>query len=107
MFPLLEMIGKLPHKSDYILPLCVTLGSTVTQSTRSVLLFYSRSVSVVFYIVDFTPFLFMCRWSIVILIDLSRCFLIKPSVRPGHVLRNLCCMALRILIFVGINSAAL
>ena len=77
----------------------------VIQNTRLVLIFSSRYVSGVF-LVGFTPCIFMCRWSIFVFMDLSRFFLIKPSVCPGYDLRKTCFNSLRRLVFFGINSAS-
>ena len=55
LLTLLEMIGKCPHISDYILPSFESLGSTVTKNTRLVFLLSHRSVYGAFFLVDYTP----------------------------------------------------
>ena len=91
---------------NYIFPSRVTLGLVVTKKPRLLLLLSSRSVSYVIFLVECTPCIFMCRWNIFVFMDLYRCFLINPPVRPGHVLRKPCLVDLIRLVFVGINSAA-
>ena len=71
-----------------------------------VLHYSSRSVSIFFFLVDFSSCRLMCRCPIVVFIDFCRCFLVNPSVRPVHVLRKPRVIALRRLVVVGLNSAA-
>ena len=78
----------------------------MSQKTKLVLQFSSRSITVVFFLVDCIPFRLVCRCPIVVFIGFSRCFLIDPSMRPGHVLRKPYFIALRRLVVIGLNSAA-
>ena len=78
----------------------------VKKNTRLVLRFSSRFVSGVVILVDGRPCCFICRCPIVVFIDLSKFFFIKPSARPGHVSSKYWLIALRIIVFVGIKSAA-
>ena len=52
-----------------------------------------------------SPFLLMCRCPIVVFLDFSMCLLIRFYVRPGHVFRKTCFIALRGLAVVGLKSA--
>ena len=106
LFPLLEVVGKLPHRSEQILPSLVVLGSTVVQYTKFVVILSSRYVSGGFSLVDFNPCLLMCKYPIVAFLDLSRCFLINFSVKPGQVFRKPCLIPLRRLAVVEIKSSA-
>ena len=56
--------------------------------------------------VDYNPFLIMCRCLIVVLLDFSRCLLISFSVRPGQVFRKPCFIDLRRIAVVDMKSAA-
>ena len=76
------------------------------QYTKFLIIFYSRYVSGGFSLVDCNPCLFMCRCPIVVFLDLSRCFLMSFSVRPGHVFRKPFLIALRRLAVVGLNISA-
>ena len=76
------------------------------QYTTFVLIFSYRSISGVFYLVYFNPCLLMCMSPIVVFLCLSRCFLISFSVRPGHIFRKPCLIALRRIVLVGMKSAA-
>ena len=87
-------------------PSYVLLGLMVTQNTGLLFLLYSRYVSCVVLTFGCNPCLLMCRWYIVLFMDLSRFFLIKPSVCPGYDLRKTCFNSLRRLVFFGINSAS-
>ena len=100
------MVGKRPHRSAYILPSLVMLGSTVVQHTTFVLILSSRSVLVVFYLFGCNPYLFMCKCRIVVFLDFSRCFLISFSVRPGRVFRKPRLVALRRPAVVGLKISA-
>ena len=106
LFPFFDMIGKRPHKSEYISPSCVTFGYMVTQNDMLVLIFSPRSVSGIVFLVDDAPCRFMWRCTIVLLMDFNKCLLIKLSVRPGYVLRKTCLMTLRRFVFVGLNSSS-
>ena len=106
ILPLLEVVGKCLHRSEYILRYLVVLGSTVVQYTTFVLILYSRSVSGGFSLVDFNTCILMCRCPIIASLDLSRCFLISFYVRPGWVFRETCLIALKRLAVVGLKSAA-
>ena len=75
------------------------------QNNTFVLIFFSRSVSDGFYLVDCSPCILMCRCPIVVLLHFSICLLISFSVRPGHVFRKPCLMDLMRLFVVGLNSA--
>ena len=81
------------------------LGSTVVQYNKLVLILYSKSASGGFPLVDCNPCLLMCRCPIVVFLDLSRCFLISFSVRPGQVFRKPCLIVLRRLYVFGMKSA--
>ena len=100
------MVGKGPHRSEYIFPSLFILGSTFVQNTTLFFLLYSRSVSGGFSLVDFIPCLLMCKCPIVVFLDFYRCLLISFLVRLGHIFRYPCLMALMILAVVGLNSAA-
>ena len=78
----------------------------VTQNTRLVLLLSLRSVSISFFLMDYTPCLFMWRCPIVVLMELSGCFMMNLSYRPGYDFRKLCLMAFISLVLVRINIAA-
>ena len=104
--PLIEVVGKRPHRSEKILLSLVLLGSTVVQYTTFVLILSSSSVSGGFSFVDYNPCLLTCRCPIVVFLDFSRWFLIRFSVRPGQVFRKPCLIALRRLDVVGMKSAA-
>ena len=106
LFNLLEVVGKCAHISDYIFTSFFVLWSTVLQNTTFVLILSYKSVSVGFYLVDCSPFLLMCMCTIVVFLDFSRFFLMNFSVRPGHILRKPCLIALKRLAVVGLNSAA-
>ena len=106
LLPLLEVVGKCTHRSEQILPSLVFIGSTVMQYTPLNLIFYSRYVSGGFSLVDCNPCLLLCRCPIVVFLDFSRCFLMSFSVRPGHVFRKSCLIALRRLAVVGMKSSA-
>ena len=51
--------------------------------------------------VYFSPCRLMCRCTFVLFIEISICFLINPSVSPGHVLRKPSFISLRRLVVVG------
>ena len=104
LFPLLEVEGKFTHRSEYILPSLVV--STVVQYTTFVLILSYSSVSGGFSLVDCNPFILVCRCTIVLFLDLSRCFLISFSVIPGQVFRKPYLIDLRRLDVVGLKSAA-
>ena len=78
----------------------------VAQNNKFVLRLSSESVSGVIFLFYFSTWCFMCRCHILVFIDLSRCFLINPSVRPGHVLSKPWFILLRRLFFVGLNITA-
>ena len=59
-----------------------------------------------FSLFDFSPCILVCRCPIIVFLDFSRCFLMIFSMRPGHVFRKPCLVALRKLAVVGLNSAA-
>ena len=65
-----------------------------------------RSVSGVVLMVDFSPYNFMCRCTIVLFVDFSICFFINPSVRSVHVLRKPFLISLIRIVDFGINSVA-
>ena len=79
----------------------------VTQNDMLVLIFSPRSVSGIVFLVDDAPCRFMWRCTIVVLMDLYKCFLIILSVTPGHFLRKPGLAAFTRPVFVGINSAEL
>ena len=93
------------YKSEDIPSSCVTLGSIVTKKTMLVLVFYMRYTYSVVFLDDFSPWRFICRWPIIVLMELSKSLLIKLSVRPGHVVRKTSFLELSRLVFVEINSA--
>ena len=74
--------------------------------TTLVLTFSSGSVSGGFSFVNCNPCLLVCRCPIFLLLDLSRCFLMSFSVRPGQVFRKPCLIYLRRLAVVGMKIAA-
>ena len=106
LFPLIEVVGKCPHISEYILPYLVVLGSTVVQYTIFVLIFSSRSVSGGFSLVNYTPCILICRFPIVVFLDFSIYLFRIFSVRPGQVFRKPGLISLRRLTLVGLKSAA-
>ena len=99
IFPLFDIMGKLLYISGYILPLLVSLGSTVTQNIFF-LLFFLRSISGDFFPVDFTHFLFMSRCLILMLMGLPEFFLIIQSDRPVHNFMKHFLMGFRRIFFV-------
>ena len=52
LFPMLEVVGKRPHRSEYIFPSLVVIGSTVVQNTKFVFFWSSKSISGFFSLVD-------------------------------------------------------
>ena len=100
------MVGKRPHRYEYILYSLVVLDSTVVQYNEFVLILSSRSIAVVFFLVDCNPCILMFRFTIVLFPDLSRCFLMNFYVIPGQVFMRPCFIALRRLAVVGLKSAA-
>ena len=72
----------------------------VAQNKKLVLRLYSRSVPEVFVLVDCIPCCFMFWCPIVVFINFSRYFFIKPPVRPGSVLRNPFLITLGRIVFV-------
>ena len=76
------------------------------QNTTFILIFSSKSVPGGFSLVDCIPYLFMCRCPIFLLLDFLRCFLISFLVRPGHIFRKPCLIALRRLDVSGMKGAA-
>ena len=76
------------------------------QYTTLVFILSYRYVLGGFSLVNCYPFLLMCRYPIVIFLDLLRCFLIIFSVIPGQVFSKLCLITLRRLALVGLKSAA-
>ena len=100
---LLEVVGKRPHRYEYIFSSSVVLGSTVVQYTTFVLILSSRSVSRCVSLVDCHNFLPMCRCTIFVLLDFPRCFLIIFLL--GQVFRKPCFIALKRLAVVGMKSA--
>ena len=106
LFPLLEVVGKRPHIYEYIFPYLVVLGSTVVKYTTFIFILSSRYVSGSFSLVDFNLCLLMCRCTIVVFLDLSRCFLISFSMITGQVFRKTCLIVLIRLAVVGPKSAA-
>ena len=66
-------------------PAFVEIGSTVEQKTALVLHLSSMSISGGFSMDGCIPCCLMCRYTIVVFIDFSRCFFVNSSVRPGQV----------------------
>ena len=99
-------MGKSTHRSEYIYPSFVVLGSTVVKINTFVLFLSSRSISGGFSLVEYIPCLLMCMCTIVVLIYFYISFLMSPSVRPGQVLSKPCLIALMRLSVFGMNSAA-
>ena len=97
-------MGKRLHRSEYIFPSLVVLGSKVVQYTTFVFIFSFRYVSIGFSLVDCNSSIFLCRCPIVVFLDFSRCFLMSFSVRPGQVFRKPCLVSLKILAVVGLKS---
>ena len=106
ILPLFDVIGNHPHRYDYILPQLVSPGSNVTQNTIFVFLLSIRSVYGTFFLVGYTPFLFIFRCPIVLFMDLPKCFLVRLSYSPGHYFRKPCLVSFRRIVLVGLNSAA-
>ena len=106
LFPLLEVVGKRPYRSEQIFPYLVLIGYTAVQKTSFVLILSSKYVSGGFYLVDCSPCLLIFRCAIVAFLELPRCFFMSFSVRPVHVFRKPCLIALRILAVVELKSAA-
>ena len=106
LLPLLEVVGKRPHRSEYILPSLVVMGSTFVQYNKFVLILSSRYLSEGFSLVYCNPCILLCGSPIVVFINLSCCLFISFSLRPGQVFRKPCLIALRILDIVGPKSAA-
>ena len=94
------------HRSEEFFPSFVAIGSTFVQNTTFVLILSYRSVSGGFSLVDCSPCLLMFRCPIVVLLDFSICFSIIFSVRPCHIFRKFCLVALKRFAVVGLNSAA-
>ena len=107
LFHLLVVIGKRPHKLEYIYLYFVVLGSMVVKKITLVLRLYSSSVSGVLFLVHYSPCCLMCRCPVVVFIDFSRWSFINPYMRPGHFLRKPILIALRRLFVIRIKSAAL
>ena len=82
------------------------LGFTVVQNTKFVLILSSKSVSGGVSLVEFSPYLFMCRCPIVVFLNFSRCFFMSYLVKPGHIFRKPCLIDLRRLDVVGLKSSA-
>ena len=78
----------------------------VVQKTTLVLHFSYRSVSGVFFLVDFSPYFLMCWCTIFVFINFYRCFFINPSVRPVQVLSKPSLISLKRLVVVRMKSAA-
>ena len=106
LFPLLEVVGKCLHRSEYIFPSLVVLWSIVVQNTTFVLIFSSNYVSGGYYLVDLSPYLLMCMCPIVVFLGFPRWFVMSFSIRPGQVFRKHFLIALRRIDVVGRNSAA-
>ena len=73
-FHLFDMIGNHLHISKQIIPCLLMLGSVITQDTREILLLLPIWVSGAFFLVGCTPCLFMWRWPILLLMDLTKSF---------------------------------
>ena len=99
-------MGKRPHRSEYILPPLVVLGSTIVQYTTFVLILSFRYVSGGFSLVGCNPCLLMCGCPIFLFLYFSRCFLIIFSLGPVQVFRKLCLIAFRRIAVVGLKSDA-
>ena len=82
---------------------CVVLWSTAAKKTIFFLQLYSRYVSGVVFLIDYSPCCFMCRCPIIVFIYFSRWFLINPYVMPGYVLRKTLFITLRKLVVFGLN----
>ena len=106
LFPLLDVMGKHPHISEYIFTSFVVLGSMVVQSTTFVFLFFYRPVSIGFSLVDCIPCLLMCRCAIPVFVKFSICFLMSFSVSPDQVFRKPCLIDFSRISFVLMKSAA-
>ena len=106
LFYFLDVIGKRPHKLESFPHSFVVLESTGVQKTSFVFHLSSGTVSGGFFLVDYSPFLLMCRCPIVVFIDISICIFINHSVRPGHVLRKPSLIALRGLVISGLKSVS-
>ena len=104
--PLLGVIGKLPHNSDYTFPSYVVLGSAGVQKTTLVIQFSSRYVSGVLFLVYCSPCRFIFSFTVDVFVYFSRCFLINTSMRPVRVLRKPFLIGLKRLVSVGLNSVA-
>ena len=76
------------------------------QYTTFIVILYYRSVSGGFSLVYSNPCLLMCTCPTIVFLDLSRCFLISFTVRPGQVFRKPCLTALRRLAVLGLKSDA-
>ena len=105
-FRLFDMIRKHPHRSEYIFTLIIiTWVHFNTKKTRLVLLLSLRSVSGAFFILYSTPCIFMWRCPRVVLMELSRFFLMRLSDITGYGFRNPYLVAFSRLLLVGPNIA--
>ena len=89
IFPLFAIMGKRPHRYNHILPLLVSIRSTLTQNTRLFFLLLLGSVYGALFLVYFAPCIFMWRCTIVVLVDLSIWFLVILSYSPDRDFKNI------------------
>ena len=76
------------------------------QNATFVLILSFSSISGLFSLVGCRPCLLMCRCTIFMFLDFSRCLLIVFLVRPVHVFRKPCLVALVRIAVVDMNSDA-